>query len=182
MATNALQQLIVDTAWGKLDYLLIDLPPGTSDIHLTLVQTLSITGVVIVTTPQKVALADAIKGIGMFRSEKINVPVLGIVENMSWFTPKELPENKYFIFGKDGAKLLSEKYDVPILGKIPLVQSICESGDSGEPFVLDINSVEAKAFSELTNNFLKSLERRHEKIAPSEKVVINSEAGCSVKK
>jgi len=179
MATSALQQLIFDTSWGKLDYLLIDLPPGTSDIHLTLVQTLPITGAIIVTTPQNVALADAIKGIGMFRSEKINVPILGIVENMSWFTPKELPDNKYFIFGKGGAELLSEKYNTPILGQIPLVQSICEGGDSGKPFVLDKESIEAKAFDKLTNNVLISIENRKKNLAPTEKVVINPDAGCS---
>jgi len=181
MATGALLQLINDAAWGKLDHLLIDLPPGTSDIHLTLVQTLPITGAVIVTTPQQVATLDAKKGIGMFRSNKINVPILGIVENMSWFTPAELPQNKYFIFGKNGAKELAEKYNVPILGQIPLIQSICESGDSGLPSVLKENSLEAENFMLLAKNVLKSLEERKNNIAPTEKVKINPEAGCATK-
>jgi len=179
MANGALLQLINDTAWGKLDHLLIDLPPGTSDIHLTLVQTVPITGAVIVTTPQQVALLDAKKGIGMFRSEKINVPILGIVENMSWFTPAELPNNKYYIFGKNGAKDLAEKYNVPILGQIPLIQSICESGDSGLPSVLKENSIESESFILLAKNVLKSLEERKTKLAPSQKVAIDPNAGCS---
>jgi ATP-binding protein involved in chromosome partitioning len=136
MASSALKQFFSDADWGELDYLLIDLPPGTSDIHLTLVQSVPVTGAIIVTTPQKVALADANKGLAMFRQPQINVPVLGVVENMAYFTPEELPENKYYIFGKDGGKNLSEKYDVPFLGQIPLVQSIRESGDSGLPAVL----------------------------------------------
>ncbi len=180
MATSALQQLIFDASWGKLDYLLIDLPPGTSDIHLTLVQNLPLTGVVIVTTPQSVALADVIKGISMFRSPKINVPILGLVENMAWFTPKELPLSKYYIFGKDGAKSLSVKFNTPILGQIPLVQSISESGDSGTPFVLDKESMEAMAFNELTNNFLKNLEIRKQS-APTEIVKTTTESNCSIK-
>ncbi len=136
MASSALKQFISDADWGELDYLFIDMPPGTSDIHLTLVQTVPVTGAIIVTTPQKVALADATKGLSMFRQPQINVPVLGVVENMAYFTPEELPDNKYYIFGKDGGKNLSEKYDVPLLGQIPLVQSIRESGDSGLPAVL----------------------------------------------
>jgi ATP-binding protein involved in chromosome partitioning len=136
MASSALKQFIADTDWGTLDYLLIDLPPGTSDIHLTLVQTVPVTGAVIVTTPQKVALADAIKGLAMFRQPQINVPVLGIVENMAYFTPEELPENKYYIFGKGGAEELSRKFDVPVLGQIPIVESIRESGDIGYPAAL----------------------------------------------
>lgn len=130
---NALKQLIGDADWGELDYFLIDLPPGTSDIHLTVVQTLALTGAVVVSTPQAVALADARKGINMFTNEKVNVPILGLVENMAWFTPAELPENKYYIFGREGAKKLAEEMNVPLLGQIPIVQSICESGDKGTP-------------------------------------------------
>lgn len=148
MASSALKQFFTDTLWGELDYLLIDLPPGTSDIHLTLVQTVPVTGAVIVTTPQKVALADATKGVAMFRQKQINVPVLGIVENMSWFTPLELPEAKYHIFGMEGGKRLSEKFEVPLLGQIPLVQGIRESGDSGLPAVLK-EDISAAAFSDL---------------------------------
>ena len=133
MATNALKQLIADADWGELDYFILDTPPGTSDIHLTLLQTLAITGAVIVSTPQQVALADARKGIDMYRNEKVNVPILGLVENMAWFTPAELPENKYYIFGKEGCKKLAEEMQVPLLAQIPLVQSICESGDEGAP-------------------------------------------------
>ena len=129
MASNALKQLIGDANWGELDYFLIDLPPGTSDIHLTVVQTLALTGAIVVSTPQAVALADARKGINMFINDKVNVPILGLVENMAWFTPAELPENKYYIFGKEGAKKLAEEMNVPLLGQIPIVQSICESGD-----------------------------------------------------
>lgn len=136
MASNALKQLINDSNWGELDYFLIDLPPGTSDIHLTLVQTLKLTGAIVVTTPQPVALADARKGIDMFRNEKVGVPVLGVIENMSWFTPAELPQNRYYIFGHDGGKLLAEEFNVPLLGQIPLVQSIRETGDIGEPIAL----------------------------------------------
>jgi len=136
MASNAIKQLIQDGHWGELDYLLVDLPPGTSDIHLTLISTLQLTGAIVVTTPQEVALVDARKGVDMFQNEKINVPVLGIIENMSWFTPAELPENKYYLFGKDGGKHLAEELHVPLLGQIPLVQSIREAGDAGEPIAL----------------------------------------------
>ena len=138
MASNALKQLIGDANWGDLDYFLIDLPPGTSDIHLTMVQTLAITGAIVVSTPQEVALADARKGISMFTGEKINVPVLGLVENMSWFTPAELPENKYYLFGKEGGKRLAEELNIPLLGQIPIVQSICEGGDSGKPVAYEM--------------------------------------------
>ncbi|MFZ9980925.1 MAG: Mrp/NBP35 family ATP-binding protein [Cyclobacteriaceae bacterium] len=148
MASSALKQFFTDTLWGDLDYLLIDLPPGTSDIHLTLVQTVPVTGAVIVTTPQKVALADATKGMAMFRQKQINVPVLGIVENMSWFTPLELPNARYHIFGMDGGKRLSEKFGVPLLGQIPLVQGIRESGDSGLPAILK-EDISANAFNDL---------------------------------
>ena len=148
MASSALKQFISEAIWGDLDYLFIDLPPGTSDIHLTLVQTVPVTGAVIVTTPQKVALADATKGLAMFKQPQINVPILGIVENMAYFTPAELPDNKYYIFGKDGGKNLAEKFGVPLLGQIPLVQSIRESGDSGLPAVMK-DGVTAKAFMDL---------------------------------
>ena len=133
MATSALKQLIADADWGELDYFILDTPPGTSDIHLTLLQTLPITGAIIVSTPQQVALADARKGIDMYRNEKVNVPILGLIENMAWFTPAELPENRYYIFGKEGCKKLAEEMNVPLLAQIPLVQSICDSGDSGTP-------------------------------------------------
>lgn len=148
MASSALKQFFSDAQWGELDYLLIDLPPGTSDIHLTMVQTVPVTGAVIVTTPQKVALADARKGLAMFKQPQINVPILGIVENMAYFTPEELPDNKYYIFGKDGGQNLAERYDVPLLGQIPLVQGIRESGDSGLPAALKEGPV-AKAFQDL---------------------------------
>jgi ATP-binding protein involved in chromosome partitioning len=149
MAGNALKQLISDANWGTLDYFLIDLPPGTSDIHLTLVQTLSVTGAVIVCTPQEVALADARKAIHMFTGKKVNVPILGLVENMAWFTPAELPENKYYIFGKDGGVRLAEELNIPLLGRIPLVQSICESGDRGVPAALHPESLTGAAFHAL---------------------------------
>lgn len=149
MAAKALTQMLTDADWGELDYMIIDLPPGTGDIHLSLVGAVPLNGVVIVSTPQNVALADAQKGVGMFQMEKINVPVLGIVENMSYFTPAELPDNKYYIFGKDGAKKLAEKLGVPLLGEIPLVQSICEAGDAGRPAVLQENTPQAIAFMDL---------------------------------
>lgn len=160
MASSALKQFFSDAEWGELDYLFIDLPPGTSDIHLTLVQTVPVTGAVIVTTPQKVALADATKGLAMFRQASINVPVLGVVENMAYFTPEELPDNKYYIFGKGGGKNLSDKYDVPLLGQIPLVQSIRESGDSGLPAVLKEGPM-AGAFKELAENLARQIAIRN---------------------
>ncbi len=160
MASSALKQFFGDADWGELDYLLIDLPPGTSDIHLTLVQTVPVTGAVIVTTPQKVALADAIKGLAMFRQPQINVPVLGVVENMAYFTPEELPDNKYFIFGKDGGKNLSQKFDVPLLGQIPLVQSIRESGDSGLPAVLK-GGIIGEAFKNLAESLARHIAIRN---------------------
>jgi ATP-binding protein involved in chromosome partitioning len=160
MASSALKQFFTDTDWGNLDYLLIDLPPGTSDIHLTLVQTVPVTGAIIVTTPQKVALADANKGLMMFKQPQINVPVLGVVENMAYFTPDELPNNKYYIFGKDGGKNLSEKHNVPLLGQIPLVQSIRESGDSGLPAVLK-EGVTASAFQELAETLARHVAIRN---------------------
>jgi ATP-binding protein involved in chromosome partitioning len=157
IAGNALKQMITDANWGALDFFIIDLPPGTSDIQLTVVQNLKLTGVIAVTTPQEVALADARKGINMFQNEKVNVPVLGLVENMAWFTPAELPENKYFIFGKDGGRLLAEQLNVPLLAQIPLVQSICESGDNGAPIAFDSNSLTAKYFEHLAERLLEDL-------------------------
>jgi ATP-binding protein involved in chromosome partitioning len=161
MASNALKQLIGDANWGDLDYFILDTPPGTSDIHLTLVQTLAITGAVIVSTPQQVALADARKGINMYTNDKVNVPILGLVENMSWFTPAELPENKYYLFGKEGAKQLAEQMNVPLLGQIPIVQSICENGDKGTPAALDENSITGQAFLALAENVVKQTEIRN---------------------
>ncbi|MEG1839120.1 MAG: Mrp/NBP35 family ATP-binding protein [Bacteroidaceae bacterium] len=167
MASNALKQLIADAQWGELDYFLIDLPPGTSDIHLTVVQTLAITGAIVVSTPQEVALADARKGINMFTNDKVNVPILGLVENMSWFTPAELPENKYYLFGKEGAKHLAEEMNVPLLGQIPIVQSICEGGDNGTPVVLNEDSITGKAFIELAENVVTQVEKRNAELAPT---------------
>ena len=149
MASNAIKQLIEDAHWGELDYFLIDLPPGTSDIHLTLISELQLTGVIVVTTPQPVALVDARKGVEMFRNEKVNVKILGFIENMAWFTPAELPENKYYIFGKDGGKKLAEELDIPLLGQIPLVQSIREGGDEGMPIVLQQGHPASIAFAEI---------------------------------
>lgn len=150
MASNAIKQLIQDAHWGELDYFLIDLPPGTSDIHLTLVSTLQLTGAIVVTTPQPVALVDARKGVDMFRNEKINVPVLGIVENMAWFTPAELPENKYYIFGRDGGKNLASELNVPLLAQIPIVQSVREAGDLGQPIAMEAGHPIANIFDEIT--------------------------------
>lgn len=158
MASNAMKQMIEQGYWGELDYLLIDLPPGTGDIHLTLVQTVALDGAIVVSTPQQVALADAIKGIQMFTSPGISVPVLGLVENMAWFTPAELPENKYYIFGKEGAKKLAEERGLKLLGQIPVVQSICDSGDQGRPVVLDTHSPLTAAFEELSENLIRSVE------------------------
>ncbi len=158
MASNALNQLIRDTAWGELDYLVLDLPPGTGDIHLTLVQEVPVSGVAIVSTPQEVALADARKALSMFNSDKIKVPVLGLIENMSYFTPAELPDNKYFIFGKAGGEKLAKEANIPLLGQIPLVQSICESGDTGKPVALqDDENPEAAAFKKLAQNVMQQL-------------------------
>jgi ATP-binding protein involved in chromosome partitioning len=171
MASSALKQFMSDADWGDLDYLLIDLPPGTSDIHLTLVQTVPVTGAVIVTTPQKVALADANKGLAMFKQPQINVPVLGVVENMAYFTPEELPNNKYYIFGKDGGKNLSEKHDVPLLGQIPLVQSIRESGDSGLPAALKDGPISA-AFHDLARSMARQIAIRNANFTKTQKVEI----------
>lgn len=168
MASNALKQLVGDAKWGELDYFILDTPPGTSDIHLTLLQTLAITGAVIVSTPQEVALADARKGINMYMNDKVNVPILGLVENMSWFTPAELPENKYYLFGKEGTKRLAEELNVPLLGQIPIVQSICENGDKGTPAALDENSLTGMAFIELARNVVAQTEKRNAELAPTE--------------
>ena len=170
MASNALKQLIADAHWGDLDYFVLDMPPGTSDIHLTLVQTLGITGAVVVSTPQQVALADARKGIDMFTNEKVNVPVLGLVENMAWFTPAELPENKYYLFGKEGCKRLAEEMNVPLLGQIPIVQSICEGGDNGKPVALDENSIVGKACQNLAKAVVEATERRNSEKPATEAV------------
>ena len=167
MATNALKQLIADADWGELDYFILDTPPGTSDIHLTLLQTLAITGAVIVSTPQQVALADARKGIDMYRNEKVNVPILGLIENMAWFTPAELPENRYYIFGKEGCKQLSEEMNVPLLAQIPLVQGICESGDKGQPAALNSDSMTGLAFINLAQSVVTVVNRRNREQAPT---------------
>jgi ATP-binding protein involved in chromosome partitioning len=172
MASNFLKQLMVQGDWGVLDFLIIDLPPGTSDIHLTMVQEVAVTGAIIVSTPQEVALADAVKGISMFRSEKINVPVLGLVENMAWFTPAELPGNRYYIFGKDGGKKLAEKMGVALLGQIPLVQSICESSDSGHPVALE-DSDAGRAFMQLAAAVAEKVRERNKEQRPTVKVQIN---------
>ena len=154
MASNAIKQLIEDAHWGELDYFLIDLPPGTSDIHLTLISELQLTGVIVVTTPQPIALVDARKGVEMFRNEKVNVPILGLVENMAWFTPAELPENKYYIFGKDGGKNLAQELNIPLLGQIPLVQSIREGGDEGMPIALQAGHPAAQAFNKIASQLV----------------------------
>ena len=169
MASNALKQLITEANWGDLDYFVIDMPPGTSDIHLTLVQTLAITGAIVVSTPQEVALADARKGISMFQSDQVNVPILGLVENMSWFTPAAHPDEQYFIFGKDGGKNLAEKLQVPLLGQIPLVASICRGGDDGTPVVLQ-NSVSGAAFFNLAHAVVQSIDERNASLPPTTKV------------
>ena len=168
MASNALKQLIGEVAWGDLDYFILDTPPGTSDIHLTLVQTLPITGAVIVSTPQQVALADARKGLNMYTNEKVNVPILGLVENMSWFTPAELPENRYYIFGREGVKQLAEETDVPLLAQIPLVQSVCESGDAGEPAALDPSTPVGNAFLQLAARVVTQTDKRNAELAKTE--------------
>ena len=172
MASNALKQLIGDADWGELDYFVLDTPPGTSDIHLTLLQTLAITGAVIVSTPQKVALADARKGID--RNDKVNVPILGLVENMAWFTPAELPENKYYIFGKEGCKNLAKEMDVPLLAQIPVVQSICESGDDGKPAALNVDTMTGQAFINLAMAVVTVVNRRNAEQAPTKIVEVKN--------
>ena len=172
MATSALKQLIADADWGELDYFILDTPPGTSDIHLTLLQTLAITGAIIVSTPQQVALADARKGIDMYKNDKVNVPILGLIENMAWFTPKELPENRYYIFGKEGCKQLAEELNVPLLAQIPLVQGICDSGDKGTPVALDSDSMTGLAFINLAQSVVTVVNRRNKEQAPTKIVPV----------
>lgn len=182
MASKALNQMIFDAHWGELDFLLLDLPPGTGDIHLSIMQSLPVTGAVVVSTPQEIALADARKGVAMFQQEAINVPVLGIVENMAYFTPAELPDNKYYIFGENGAKNLSEDLEVPFLGQIPLVQSIREAGDVGRPAALQTATPTEEAFEELTKNVVQELVRRNTDLPPTEAIKITTMAGCSAVK
>jgi ATP-binding protein involved in chromosome partitioning len=181
MASKALNQLLFDAAWGELDFLLIDLPPGTGDIHLSIVQSVPITGAVIVSTPQNIALADARKGIAMFKQENINVPVLGLIENMSYFTPAELPNNKYYIFGQDGAKHLAEDEETRFLGEIPLVQSIREAGDVGHPVSLQNDTPLEEAFKLITTNMVDELLKRNTDLPPTEIVRITTMSGCSTK-
>ena len=182
MASKALNQMIFDTDWGELDFMLLDLPPGTGDIHLSIVQSLPITGVVVVSTPQAVALADAKKGVSMFMSESINVPVLGIIENMAYFTPEELPNNKYYIFGKEGAKNLSEDLQVPFLGEVPIVQSIREAGDYGRPAAMQTGSIIETVFEDITKEVVSQVVSRNENLPPTEAVKITTMAGCSAVK
>jgi ATP-binding protein involved in chromosome partitioning len=182
MASKALNQMIFDAAWGELDFMLIDLPPGTGDIHLSIMQALPITGAVVVSTPQEVALADARKGVAMFQQSSINVPVLGIIENMAYFTPEELPENKYYIFGKEGAKNLAFDLGVPFLGEVPIVQSIREAGDIGRPAALQIATPAEYAFEELTKNVVQEVVSRNTSLPPTEAIKITTMAGCSAVK
>ncbi len=179
MAAKALNQMIFDADWGELDFMLVDLPPGTGDIHLSIMQSLPITGSVIVSTPQNVALADAKKGVAMFQQESINVPVLGIIENMAYFTPEELPENKYYIFGKQGAKNLAEDLKVPFLGEIPLVQSLRESGDIGRPAALQTATPLEAAFEKITRDMVQETVNRNKHLPPTEAIKITTMAGCS---
>ncbi|WP_419212786.1 P-loop NTPase [Maribacter sp. X9] len=182
MASKALNQMIFDAHWGELDFMLIDLPPGTGDIHLSIMQALPVTGAVVVSTPQEVALADARKGVAMFQQDSINVPVLGIVENMAYFTPAELPDNKYYIFGKEGAKHLAEDLNVPFLGEIPLVQSIREAGDAGRPAALQTATPVEAAFEELTKQVVLEVVGRNKTLPPTEAIKITTMAGCSAVK
>ena len=182
MAAKALNQMIFDAAWGELDFLIIDLPPGTGDIHLSIMQSLPITGAVVVSTPQNVALADAKKGVAMFQQQSINVPVLGIVENMAYFIPKELPDNKYYIFGQEGAKNLAFDLGVPMLGEIPIVQSIREAGDFGRPAALQQNTLIEETFKLLTQEIVKQIIERNKTLPPSEVIKITTMAGCSAVK
>jgi ATP-binding protein involved in chromosome partitioning len=182
MASKALKQLIFDADWGELDFLLLDLPPGTGDVHLSIVQSLPINGAVVVSTPQNIALADAKKGVAMFQQDSIKVPVLGIVENMAYFTPEELPDNKYYIFGKDGAKHLAEDINTKFLGEIPLVQSIRESGDVGHPVALQEKTVLEEAFANITKKMVAELIKRNENLPPTEVVRITTMSGCSAVK
>ncbi|MGB1444691.1 MAG: P-loop NTPase [Flavobacteriaceae bacterium] len=179
MAAKALSQMIFDAAWGQLDFLLIDLPPGTGDIHLSIVQSLPINGAVVVSTPQNIALADAKKGIAMFQQENINVPVLGIIENMAYFTPEELPDNKYYLFGREGAKNLAQDKQVPFLGEVPIVQSIREAGDVGRPAALQDKTKVTEAFENITRNTVSELVKRNDHLPPTQAVKITTMAGCS---
>ena len=179
MASKALNQMIFDADWGKLDFLLIDLPPGTGDIHLSIMQALPISGSVVISTPQNVALIDARKGVSMFKQENINVPVLGIIENMAYFTPEELPENKYYLFGKEGAKNLSKDLEVPFLGEVPLVQSIREAGDLGRPASLQKDSVIKSIFNEISKNMISELLKRNKNLPVTEVIKIKTMSGCS---
>ena len=182
MAAKALNQMIFDAAWGELDFLLIDLPPGTGDIHLSIMQSLPLTGAVVVSTPQNVALADAKKGVAMFQQDSIDVPVLGIIENMACFSPKELPENKYYIFGQEGAKHLAEDLGVPFLGEIPIVQSIREAGDFGRPAALQIETAIETAFDDITKEVVQQVVKRNKDLPPTEAIKITTMAGCSAVK
>lgn len=182
MAAKALNQMIFDADWGELDFMLLDLPPGTGDIHLSIMQSLPITGAVVVSTPQAVALADAKKGVAMFMQDNINVPVLGIIENMAYFTPEELPENKYYIFGQEGAKNLAADLDVPFLGEVPIVQSIREAGDYGRPAALQTASVIETVFEEITRNVVQETVNRNESLPATEAIKITTMAGCSAVK
>lgn len=182
MAAKALNQMIFDADWGELDFMLIDLPPGTGDIHLSIMQSLPITGAVVVSTPQAVALADAKKGVAMFMQENINVPVLGIIENMAYFTPEELPENKYYIFGQEGAKNLAEDLNVPFLGEVPIVQSIREAGDYGRPAALQTASAIETVFEEITRNVVQEVVNRNDSLPATEAIKITTMAGCSAVK
>ncbi len=181
MANSAINQMVFDTDWGELDFMLIDLPPGTGDIQLSVMQTLPVTGAVVVTTPQNVAVADVRKSIDMFKNPTINVPILGIIENMSYFTPEECPDNKYYIFGQDGGKYLAKDLGVTFLGEIPLVQSLRESGDFGRPAALQENSPIKKAFEQITKNVVEETVKRNKNLPPTEKIKITDQAGCSVK-
>ena len=182
MASKALNQMIFDAHWEELDFMLVDLPPGTGDIHLSIMQSMPITGAVVVSTPQEVALADARKGVAMYQQEAINVPVLGIVENMAYFTPEELPDNKYYIFGKAGARNLATDLNVPFLGEIPLVQSIREAGDIGRPAALQTATPVEKAFEELTKNVVQEVVSRNKSLPPTEAIKITTMAGCAAVK
>ena len=182
MAAKALNQMIFDAHWGELDFLLLDLPPGTGDIHLSIMQSLPVTGAVVVSTPQEVALADARKGVAMFMQEAINVPVLGVVENMAYFTPEELPDNKYYIFGKEGAQNLASELKIPFFGEVPLVQSIREAGDVGRPAALQEEGPLKEAFEEITRNVVRELVVRHTDLPPTEAIKITTMAGCSAVK
>ncbi len=182
MAAKALTQMIFDADWGQLDFMLIDLPPGTGDIHLSIMQSLPITGAVVVSTPQAVALADARKGVSMFLSDSINIPILGIIENMAYFTPEELPNNKYYIFGKEGAQQLAEDLAVPFLGEVPLVQSVREAGDYGRPAAMQEDSIIAKVFESITRKVVQEVVRRNETLPPTEAIKITTMAGCAAVK